>query len=60
MKSYKVVLENPMTTNFCEEKLLKDAIRSGPCFTVLSGCRETHNAVSEVHQVKVWGLLHCH
>ena len=28
--------------------------------TLLNGCRETHNAVLEVRQVKVWGLLHYH
>ena len=27
--------------------------------TLLNGCRETHNAVSEICQVEVCGLLHC-
>ena len=24
---------------------------------MISGCRATHNAVSEICQVKIWGLL---
>ena len=39
-------LSNTMSTNFLEEKLLKDT-------DMLCGCTETHDAVSEVCQVKV-------